>query len=94
MVGIPSSDHRIVSVDGWACDVCGQPVNGQTDADGIPLNEGESVRHLGDAEQSDTGVRHQSDLCCTVYDAQCICWSDCRCRCAGCTCGPLIRRSA
>lgn len=33
-------------------------------------------------------------LCCTVSDIQCICWDDCRCRCRGCKCGPLIRRPA
>jgi len=25
--------------------------------------------------------RVQSDLCCTLYDIQCICWPGCRCNC-------------
>jgi hypothetical protein len=39
--------------------------------------------------------RQESDLCCTVYDPQCICsvtCSGCRCRCKGCSCGPLVWR--
>lgn len=26
----------------------------------------------------------ESGLCCTLYDIQCICWRDCRCRCPAC----------
>lgn len=36
--------------------------------------------------------RQESELCCTLYDIQCICrvtCPGCRCRCKGCTCGPL-----
>jgi hypothetical protein len=38
--------HQVISLDGWTCDICGQPVNGQTDHDGQPLISGDSVRHL------------------------------------------------
>jgi hypothetical protein len=41
------SDHRVVSTGGWACDVCGREVNGQTDDDGIPKMDGDSVYHTG-----------------------------------------------
>ena len=41
-----NDDHRVISVGGWTCDVCGQEVNGQTDGDGIPKMDGESVRHV------------------------------------------------
>lgn len=40
-------DHRPVSVEGWTCDACGLPVNGQTDDQGWPVMEGDSVRHVG-----------------------------------------------
>jgi hypothetical protein len=39
------TDHRPASVGGWKCDICGTPVNGQTDEDGIPVQRGDSVRH-------------------------------------------------
>lgn len=38
-------DHRVISEGGWTCDVCGVPVNGQTDDDGNPVQDGDSVRH-------------------------------------------------
>jgi len=38
--------HRVVSIDGWECDICGAPVNGQTDESGTPVIDGDSVRHL------------------------------------------------
>ena len=38
--------HGVISLDGWTCDICSQPVNGQTDPDGVPLNAGDSVRHV------------------------------------------------
>ena len=41
-------DHPVVSLDGWTCDTCGIPVNGQTDDQGIPRIRGDSVRHTGD----------------------------------------------
>jgi hypothetical protein len=41
------SGHRVVSLDGWTCDVCGKPVNGQTDADGTPAQAGDNVHHTG-----------------------------------------------
>jgi hypothetical protein len=41
--------HEPVSVSGWTCDLCGESVNGQTDEDGRPLHDGESVRHVGPA---------------------------------------------
>lgn len=39
-------EHQPVSVEGWHCDVCGLPVNGQTDEAGRPLQRGDSVRHV------------------------------------------------
>lgn len=39
-------EHQVVSTDGWACDICGRAVNGQTDADGTPTIPGDSVRHI------------------------------------------------
>jgi glycine cleavage system H lipoate-binding protein len=42
-------DHFVVSIDGYACDRCGRLVNGQTDEDGRPTIEGDSVRHLEEA---------------------------------------------
>lgn len=41
------SDHIPISVSGWTCDVCDAEVNGQTDEDGRPLIDGDSVRHVG-----------------------------------------------
>ena len=41
-------EHSVVSLDGWTCDRCGRSVNGQTDEDGRPTIEGDSVRHLPD----------------------------------------------
>ena len=38
--------HRVVSTDGWYCDVCGVAVNGQTDDQGWPVMEGDNVHHL------------------------------------------------
>jgi hypothetical protein len=40
------SDHRVISMDGWYCDTCGRPVNGQTDEDGTPTIAGDSVYHV------------------------------------------------
>jgi hypothetical protein len=42
-------------------------------------------------------ARAESTLCCTLYDIQCICRvarPGCRCRCKGCTCGPLTVRAS
>lgn len=39
------ADHRVVSLGGWTCDVCGREVNGQTDDDGIPRMQGDAVYH-------------------------------------------------
>jgi hypothetical protein len=39
--------HQPISADGWTCEVCGRSVNGQTDEDGRPLHQGDSVRHVG-----------------------------------------------
>ena len=39
------AEHRPVSVGGWSCDICGVGVNGQTDEDGRPVQDGDSVRH-------------------------------------------------
>ena len=39
------ADHRVISVSGWRCDVCGVEVNGQTDDEGWPMVDGDSVRH-------------------------------------------------
>jgi hypothetical protein len=39
------TDHRVVSLGGWTCDVCGREVNGQTDDDGTPLMQGDAVYH-------------------------------------------------
>lgn len=44
-VDIRMDEHRVVSVSGWTCDICGVTVNGQTDEDGWPLMQGDSVRH-------------------------------------------------
>lgn len=41
--------HQVISTDGWTCDVCGRPVNGQTDENGEPTIPGDSVRHVGSA---------------------------------------------
>ena len=38
-------DHLVISVGGWTCDECGLPVNGQTNDEGQPLLDGDSVRH-------------------------------------------------
>jgi hypothetical protein len=40
-------DHKVISRDGWTCDICGKPVNGQTDADGVPVQCGDAVYHVG-----------------------------------------------
>lgn len=45
MNGDSDDDHLVVSVSGWRCDICGVPVNGQTDEEGRPLMSGDSVRH-------------------------------------------------
>ena len=29
-------------------------------------------------------ARPESDLCCTLFDVQCICQPGCRCNCKGC----------
>jgi hypothetical protein len=47
-------DHRPISTGGWHCDVCGLPVNGQTDEDGWPKMEGDSVRHTAARRQAST----------------------------------------
>ena len=39
-------DHRVVSLDGWTCDTCGLPVNGQTDEQGVPTIRGDHIGHL------------------------------------------------
>jgi hypothetical protein len=39
------SEHRVVSLDGWHCDVCGSAVNGQTDDNGRPVVDGDAVYH-------------------------------------------------
>jgi hypothetical protein len=46
-VDITMDTHRVISVSGWTCDICDVPVNGQTDRDGWPVMEGDSVRHTG-----------------------------------------------
>lgn len=40
-------DHRVISLDGWTCDICGRSVNGQTDEDGEPTIAGDAVYHTG-----------------------------------------------
>jgi hypothetical protein len=49
--------HRVVSISGWTCDICGVAVNDhQTDADGWPLIDTESVRHLGENQPATPAV--------------------------------------
>lgn len=38
-------EHLVISTSGWHCDICGVEANGQTDDQGIPVMEGDSVRH-------------------------------------------------
>ena len=40
------SDHAVISLDGWTCDTCGHPANGQTDEDGEPTSAGDAVYHV------------------------------------------------
>lgn len=85
MTGQPQRDPLECEHGNLACPLC----------DSRP--ESARSRALTEAGAQAFGVdapRRQSDLCCTVYDVQCICWPDCRCRCKGCKCGPLIRREA
>lgn len=37
--------HLVISISGWTCDVCDEPVNGQTDHNGVPLIDGDAVYH-------------------------------------------------
>ena len=37
--------HIVISEGGWTCDVCGVEVNGQTNSEGHPVMQGDSVRH-------------------------------------------------
>jgi len=44
--------HLVISVSGWTCDVCGLPVNGQTDENGWATIDGDSVRHTPDEDDA------------------------------------------
>jgi hypothetical protein len=73
-------------------------LSAEADADAIPFRDGGDVPssrpaipldHDGRGPGMDT--RCESQLCCTVYDIQCICWPGCRCRC--CPACPKSRSS-
>lgn len=47
------ADHAPVSIYGWNCDVCGRPVNGRTDENGVPAQQGDSVHHIEDEDEQE-----------------------------------------
>lgn len=55
------ADHIPVSVEGWTCDICGVPVNGQTNDLGHPVQRGDSVRHTGSKKAYRTAEGHTLD---------------------------------